>query len=113
MTGIDLHTHTTFDHGAHSPEEMVNKALELKMDCIGLTVHAHDLSDEDWTASPERMQAFLAEVNRLKEFFGPKIWRSLLSVTTRVCGNSSSQSFKNACMKWNATIPFRQRSAVP
>ena len=74
MTGIDLHVHTTFDHGNHSPEEMVKKALELKMDCIGLTVHAHDLSDEGWTASPERMKNFLVEVNRLKEKYGPKIW---------------------------------------
>ena len=74
MTGIDLHTHTVFDHGANTPEEMVKKALELKMDCIGLCIHAHDLSDEDWTASPEGMKNFRAEVERLKEQYGPKIW---------------------------------------
>ena len=75
MTGIDLHTHTTFDHGAQTPEEMVKKALELKMDCLGLAVHAPGRpEDADWTATPKGMARFLKEVRRLQKVYGPKIW---------------------------------------
>ena len=74
MTGIDLHTHTTFDHGKHTPEEMVKKAIELKMDLLGLAVHSPGRAGETWTATKEGLAKFLKEMKRLKKVYDPKIW---------------------------------------
>ncbi|RAP37893.1 phosphatase [Legionella quinlivanii] len=36
---IDLHCHSTFSDGLHSPEELLNKALQAKLEIMALTDH--------------------------------------------------------------------------
>ena len=74
MTGIDLHLHTTYDHGVSTPEEMVNEAIEKRMDCLGICVHAHDAANDSWVAKRSTMVRLLEEVGRLREKYTHELW---------------------------------------
>ena len=41
---IDLHIHTTYSDGMLNPEQIVDTALECKLNCIALTDHDNVLS---------------------------------------------------------------------
>ena len=69
----NLHTHTTFCDGKHSPEEIVLSAIEKGMDTIGFSGHSHVPFDADWTMTPEKTEAYFAEVLRLKQAYADRI----------------------------------------
>ena len=65
----NLHTHSRFDDGQNTPEEMVLAAKKAGLTSIGFSVHT-PLPFEDgwgWTITKERLPEYKAEVRRLKE----------------------------------------------
>lgn len=74
MTGIDLHLHTTFCDGKNTPEEMVKKAIELGVECLGIAVHGHTPFDEEECVSKAGTKQFLKEIARLKKAYARELW---------------------------------------
>ena len=68
----DLHTHSVFDDGGATLEQMVRAAVKLGLSAIGLSCHS-PIENEDWTVPDEKMQDFLQDSARLKEKYREKI----------------------------------------
>ena len=68
----DLHTHSVFDDGSATLEQMVRAAFKEGLSAIGLSCHS-PLVNEDWTMPKIRMQDFLQESTRLKQKYKGKI----------------------------------------
>ncbi len=66
MIKKDFHLHTNFCDGLNSPEEMVISAIALNVKEIGLVCHSYTPCDESYCIKREKIQPFIAEVNRLK-----------------------------------------------
>ncbi len=73
MIRCDYHTHTTFCDGKNTAEEMVRAAIELGMDEIGFSGHAHQPFDPDYCMSKEGSAAYRKVIARLKEKYAGKI----------------------------------------
>ncbi len=75
MIRQNLHTHSLFDDGQNTMEEMVRAALSAGLDSLGFSVHS-PLSFDDgwvWTISKERLPDYMAEARRLKEVYRGRI----------------------------------------
>lgn len=71
----NLHTHSIFDDGQNTMEDMVRAAQESGLTSIGFSVHT-PMPFEDgwgWTIAAERMPDYEAEVRRLKEAYRGEI----------------------------------------
>ena len=73
MERKDLHVHTVFSDGEHTPEEMVLAAIDAGLAVIGFSDHSHTAFDESWCMSAQGTAAYRAEIARLKEKFKDKI----------------------------------------
>ncbi len=71
----NLHTHTTYCDGVHSPEEMVQEAIRIGCHTIGFSGHAPAdmLGSEDWTISPSKLIAYRDEILALKKQYASQI----------------------------------------
>jgi len=69
----NLHTHTCFCDGTHSPEEMILAAIEQGMDTLGFSGHSYTPFDAGYTMSPEATEQYFREISRLKEQYADKI----------------------------------------
>ena len=90
----DLHMHTVFSDGKNTPEEMVQEAIRLGLDTVGISDHSH-LDPCGMTL--ETSVEYRAEIARLKQKYacrtaimypltGPqtssgKVWRSISGET--------------------------------
>ena len=68
----DLHTHSVFDDGSATLEQMVREAVKKGLSAIGLSCHS-PIDNEDWTVPSDKMQEFLQEAERLKQRYRGKI----------------------------------------
>lgn len=68
----DLHTHSLFDDGGATLEEMVRAGIKKGLSAIGLSVHS-PIPGEDWTVPLTILQDFLHEGERLKEKYRDQI----------------------------------------
>ena len=68
----DLHTHSVYDDGKATLEQMVCAAVEKGLSAVGLSVHS-PIEHEDWTVRSERMQDFLQESRFLKRKYRDRI----------------------------------------
>lgn len=75
----NLHTHSSFCDGNHSPEEIVLSAIEKGMDTLGFSGHSYLSIGADWTMSPENTEAYFGEILRLKQQYADRI-RILLGI---------------------------------
>lgn len=66
----NLHTHTTFDDGKSTAEELVQAALAAGFDALGFSGHS-PIAGEDWTMRDTA--AYRAEIARLKEKYADRI----------------------------------------
>ena len=73
MGYTDLHTHTCFCDAKDTPEDMVISAIEKGVDTLGLLVHSYVEFDPEYCVKEDCQQAFIIEVNRLKEKYKDKI----------------------------------------
>ena len=70
----NLHTHTNFDHGLDSPEEVVKKAIASGFDSIGFSGHSYtSYSEYQFAMDPERTIKYKEEINRLKKEYSGKL----------------------------------------
>ena len=69
---FDLHMHTRYSDGRDTPEEMILRAIDLGLDCVGISDHSHTEGDE-CGMTPEGTLAFRAEMEQLKRRYAGKI----------------------------------------
>ena len=65
---LDFHMHTNYTDGHSSPEEMVDKAIQLKLNAIAFTEHVNKTSD--WFDEFSEKIKSLKSNNNLKIFLG-------------------------------------------
>lgn len=66
----NLHTHTVFGDGKHTPEEMVLGAMELGCASLGFSEHSHmppEADPDGWTMGAGREAEYRREILRLRE----------------------------------------------
>jgi histidinol-phosphatase (PHP family) len=73
MIPSNYHTHTTFCHGADTPEELVQEAIRLGCPAIGLTSHSFTDFDDSYCMTKEGTEAYIAEVRALQEKYKDQI----------------------------------------
>ena len=73
MIYSNYHTHTTFCDGKNTPEELIERALELGCPEIGFSGHSYTSFDERWCMSREGTQAYRECITQLKEKYAGKI----------------------------------------
>ena len=69
----NYHTHTTFCDGKNTPEEMVQKAIELGLSELGFSGHSYTAFDLEPCMSREGTEAYKKEINALKEKYKSQI----------------------------------------
>ena len=73
MRPQDLHTHSLFDDGRSSLEEMVRGAAGKGFGAIGLSGHSPIPEENDWTIPAGKLPAYIAEAKRLREKYCDEI----------------------------------------
>lgn len=73
MSWTDLHVHTTYSDGNHTPEEMVLAAIEQGMTTIGFSDHSYTPFDLECCVALDQLEAYKAEIAALKEKYRDKI----------------------------------------
>lgn len=73
MTTADLHVHSNFCDGKNSPEQIVLKAIEKGAKKIGILAHSYTEFDEIGSMHVDKYEAFINEVNRVKQIYADKI----------------------------------------
>ena len=69
----NFHTHTRFDDGADTPEDIVRAAIDKGFEAIGFTVHSYMPFESDWLLERADEERYLAEIERLKKEYSGKI----------------------------------------
>ena len=72
MKPQDLHTHSVYDDGGATLEQMVRAAAAKGLSAVGLSVHS-PIEHEDWTVRSENLQVFLREARSLKRKYRDQI----------------------------------------
>ena len=68
-----LHTHSLFDDGKSSLEEMVLSAIDHDLAALGFSGHSPMPEPQGWTVQQEDLPKYKAEVFRLKEKYADQI----------------------------------------
>lgn len=73
MFKSSCHTHTQFDDGKSTAEEMVQGAIEKGFASLGFSGHSPMDFPNDWGMTEEKLPLYIAEINRLKEKYKDQI----------------------------------------
>ena len=73
MIPSNYHTHTTFCHGADTPEELVKEAIRLGCPSIGFSSHSYTSFDGSYCMTREGPREYVAQVRALQEKYRDKI----------------------------------------
>lgn len=73
MIKYSYHTHTTFSDGKNTPEEMIEKAIELGFEAIGISDHALTTFHRDWSIREEKLKDYVETLKKLKEVYADRI----------------------------------------
>lgn len=69
----NFHTHTTFCDGHSTAEEMVQSAIAHNIDILGFSSHSMYPFSSSWHIPVNNVEAYCAEIRRLKEAYKDKI----------------------------------------
>ena len=69
----NLHTHSTFDHGIDTPEEMIGEAIRKGFDSVGFSGHSYLLCAAEFTMSEAGTEKYKKEILRLKKEYAKRI----------------------------------------
>ena len=70
----NLHTHTIFSDGKNTPEQMINRAIELNFDYIGFSEHSDDIiEDDDCVMKESEYEQYFDLLDSLKEKYKKSI----------------------------------------
>ena len=67
MVQQNLHTHSVWDDGQNTPEEMAKAAIKAGLTSLGFSIHSYLDFATDWTLAPEKMPAYRRAIHALKE----------------------------------------------
>lgn len=73
MRYSNLHTHTTYSDGKHSPEENVLSAIEKNMLSLGFSDHSFTSNDSSYCMPELHYPEYLQTISNLKQIYGSKI----------------------------------------
>lgn len=73
MRYSNLHTHTTFSDGKHSPEENVLSAIEKNMLSLGFSDHSYTGCDTSYCTDPASYSEYLETIRQLKQKYSDQI----------------------------------------
>ncbi len=73
MIRQNLHTHSTFDDGQNTMEEMVQAAISAGLTSLGFSVHTPMPYEACWTIDRARVGDYAAEARRLKQAYRGQI----------------------------------------
>lgn len=73
MNYSNLHTHSIYSDGAHSPREIIERALSQNMTAIGISDHSYTFFDTRYCLAEEKNEAYINELRALKEEYKNKI----------------------------------------
>ena len=69
----DLHTHSLYDDGNATLEQMVRAAIDKNLSAIGLSIHSPIEGETAWTPRPEALAEFREEAHRLRDAYREQI----------------------------------------
>lgn len=92
MTPSNYHTHTTYCHGADTPEQLILRALELGCPEIGFTCHAYTSFDDSYCMSLEKTEQYRAEIRALAERYKHRI-KVLLGVEQDIYSDLAPEGY--------------------
>ena len=69
----NLHTHSTFCDGIHTPEQMVQFALQKGFTSLGFSGHSYLYYSTYANLSPEKTRRYREEINRLKSVYADRL----------------------------------------
>ena len=70
MISKDLHMHTAYCDGQHTPEEMILSAIDKGLTTVGICCHSYTFFDESYCIPKKAVPRFLAELRYLRaEYF--------------------------------------------
>ena len=70
---VNLHTHTIYCDGKDTPDELVEKALELGLTALGFSGHEYSVHDQAFCMSQEATRTYIDDVLRLKEQYKDRL----------------------------------------
>ena len=73
MIHQNLHTHSTFDDGQNTMEEMVRAAISAGLSSLGFSIHTPMPYPACWTIPSGRMADYIAEARRLRSAYQDQI----------------------------------------
>ena len=73
MIKSNFHTHSTFCDGKNTPEEMVEVAIEKKIDILGFSSHSMYPFSSDWHIPSNSHEEYIGEILRLKKKYSGRI----------------------------------------
>ena len=73
MTSQNLHAHTRYDDGRDTPRAMVEAALSVGLDSLGISLHSPLPFENEWAAREEHTDAFLREMRALREEYAGRV----------------------------------------
>ncbi len=73
MINSNFHTHTRYCDGADTPEEIIERAVELGFASLGFSEHSYGICDEIFGMTAENQEKYRAEILMLKEKYKDKI----------------------------------------
>lgn len=73
MISSNLHTHSTFSDGKHTPEEMILQAKELSFVSIGFSDHSEKMIPHSFWKSRENIEAYKKEIRELSQKYEEEI----------------------------------------
>ncbi len=73
MITQDFHIHTSYCDGKNTPDEIIQRAIELNMKKIGLVCHSYTYFDESYCIKRDDVAAFISEVRSASQKYSEKI----------------------------------------
>ena len=73
MKYANLHTHSIYSDGKHSPREIVEQAIAQNMTSIGISDHSYTFFDTRYCLAEEKNQEYINELRSLKQEYKNKI----------------------------------------
>ena len=73
MNYSNLHTHSIYSDGKHSPREIIEQAIAQNMTAIGISDHSYTFFDEAYCISKENNQKYIDELRALKAEYSSQI----------------------------------------
>lgn len=73
MRYSNLHTHTVFSDGKHTPEDNISSAIAKNMVSIGFSDHSFTSCDTSYCMKPDSYPYYLQEISRFKQLYSGQI----------------------------------------